>query len=801
VIYVPETLRTNSSDATAFDGTSSQVESMPPGPLRMAHQLLRGRYIWAVLLGICGAGLGAWGGYRAAGVTFRSRAAIRVLPTVPRVKVVDEEKGFLPMFEAYVQAQANLVVSERVRNAAMSDPAWVAVGRGASDQATLDFIKMTHVTHEGGFIFIDMIDRDPNAARIAAKAVTSAYAKIHSETDSKMDEDRMDKLEQLVNRQRAEYNSAEARVKEAIKLPGGGDDLAARIQSKTQELSRYDTDVNNLRLLLAVADSTTQPVDGATTQPRPVTIEDIARADPAMARLLNQRETLRDNLRHYRASGAGPNLPTINRAETELADLDTQIDALAKRVRDAIASSNIPNGRAQYIMRTRLQYEDLKKIANEVRQELAELSRVESELKTRRAEADNMKEAWDSTKLRIEQLKVERQISDRVAIVSDGERALEPYQDDRIRFAAGGGIGGGLLGLGMVLGIGLLDRRIRFADDAASRFGSIPLLGILPELPNQSEDPDQAALVSHCVHQIRGLLQIQGGAKNHHVFSVTSPVAGTGKTTLTHALGVSFAHANSRTLLIDCDIVGGGLSSRIDANIRRRLGRILRRNGRITPEQLNQALKLAISAKKPLGEMLMELGNINQADLAKALAMQQEEPMGLLDAIAGDDLRECIKETAIPGLSFLPLGRAGSEHVSQLSPAVVRSIIDQAKRRFDTILIDTGPIPGSLEAAVVAAAVDGVILAVSRGEQRPLAEQCIAHLNTLGARVVGIVFNRAAQKDIYASGTRYLSSTQVLLGSNRSPRAADVEGRIASSVVTAVATRAPNTKNASSSGR
>jgi succinoglycan biosynthesis transport protein ExoP len=282
------------------------------------------------------------------------------------------------------------------------------------------------------------------------------------------------------------------------------------------------------------------------------------------------------------------------------------------------------------------------------------------------------------------------------------------------------------------------------------------------------------------------------------VFSVTSPVAGTGKTTLTHALGVSFAHANSRTLLIDCDIVGGGLSARIDANIRRRLGRILRRDGHITPEQLNQALKLAIGAKRPLGEMLMELGNINQADLAKALAIQQEEPMGLLDAIAGDDLRECIKETSIPGLSFLPLGRACHDHVSQLSPAVIRNIIDQAKRRFDTILIDTGPIPGSLEAAVVAAAVDGVILAVSRGEQRPLAEQCITHLNTLGARVVGIVFNRAAQKDIYASGTRYLSSTQALLGSNRSQRTSGVEGRTPSSVVTAVATRAPNTKNGTS---
>jgi hypothetical protein len=458
VIYVPESSRgTSVSDAGAFDNAASSpsTEAMPPGPVRIIHQLLRGRYSLAIFFCICGIALGAWGGLRAAGVTFRSRAAIRVLPTVPRVKVVDEEKGFMPMFEAYVQAQANLVSSERVRNAAMSDPSWVAVGRGASDQATLDFIKMTHVTHEGGFIFIDMIDRDPNAARIAAKAMTSAYWKIHIETESKIDEERMDKLDQLLNRQRSEYNSAEARVKELTNSPGT-EELSARIQSKTQELSRYDTDVNNLRLLLAVADSTTQPVDLPTTKPKPIAIEDIARADPAMARLLNQREAVRDTLRHYRASGAGTNLPAVNRAETELADIDTQIDALAKRFRDILAASNAPNARAQYIMRTRIQYEDLKKIANEVSQELTDLSRRESELKARRAEADAVKDGLDSTKLRIEQLKVERQISDRIAIASDGERALEPYQDDRLRFAAGGGIGGGLLGLGMVLGIGLM---------------------------------------------------------------------------------------------------------------------------------------------------------------------------------------------------------------------------------------------------------------------------------------------------------------------------------------------------------
>ena len=41
------------------------------------------------------------------------------------------------------------------------------------------------------------------------------------------------------------------------------------------------------------------------------------------------------------------------------------------------------------------------------------------------------------------------------------------------------------------------------------------------------------------------------------------------------------------------------------------------------------------------------------------------------------------------------------------------------------ILVDTGPILGSIEASLVCAAADGVVLAVSRGQSRPLVEKSL----------------------------------------------------------------------------
>ena len=92
------------------------------------------------------------------------------------------------------------------------------------------------------------------------------------------------------------------------------------------------------------------------------------------------------------------------------------------------------------------------------------------------------------------------------------------------------------------------------------------LLGILPDLPDRLSDPEQAAIAAHCVHQIRTMLQINGGTEERRVFAVTSASPGDGKTSLTLALGLSYAACGTRTLLIDCDLVGAGLTARMNVS-------------------------------------------------------------------------------------------------------------------------------------------------------------------------------------------------------------------------------------------
>jgi Mrp family chromosome partitioning ATPase len=217
----------------------------------------------------------------------------------------------------------------------------------------------------------------------------------------------------------------------------------------------------------------------------------------------------------------------------------------------------------------------------------------------------------------------------------------------------------------------------------------LPLLGVLPVLPARVTDPDQAADAAQCVHQIRVMLQgmVNGGP---HAFLVSSSSAQEGKTSLCVALGLSFAASGARTLLVDADFVGRGLT------------RGLRADG--LPGFLEA----------------LETGRLSV----------QERPNRL---------------------SVLTAGNAEQADVCKVSATGVRRVLAQARVHFDVVLVDSGPILGSVEAAVVAREVDGVVFTIARGQASNRVERSLRHLETIGANVMGAVFNRAEVNDVYRS--------------------------------------------------
>ena len=63
------------------------------------------------------------------------------------------------------------------------------------------------------------------------------------------------------------------------------------------------------------------------------------------------------------------------------------------------------------------------------------------------------------------------------------------------------------------------------------------------------------------------------------------------------------------------------------------------------------------------------------------------------------------------------------------------NLVAQRKPDYLAMVIDTGPLLGSIEAPLVCSAADRVVLTISRGQQRPLVERSVSHLAAIGARL------------------------------------------------------------------
>jgi capsular exopolysaccharide synthesis family protein len=114
---------------------------------------------------------------------------------------------------------------------------------------------------------------------------------------------------------------------------------------------------------------------------------------------------------------------------------------------------------------------------------------------------------------------------------------------------------------------------------------------------------------------------------------------------------------------------------------------------------------------------------------------------GLNDVLAAADDRALPVHHVSPHLSLLTAGRASADPMAGLVSDRVRDLIDDARARFDWVIIDTPPIGLLSDANLLSAMADGAILVVRAGATPyELVQRAI---QTIGReRVLGVVLNR-----------------------------------------------------------
>lgn len=672
------------------------------GAWQIAQRALRGRYRSAVYLGLIGAATGAVLGWLVARPVYQSEGIIRVASALPHVMQETDQNKPLPMFDAYLQAQQAMIGSPRLGRLAMQEPVW----RGARPSDSPDTLEgflaglKVELKSRSDCLRVSFIHEDPRTAAAGVNAVIEAYQQHYKAREDEQQQHRLSVLEQ--RREDVTRKLLDARMR--MEQLGHADSDPLYLMN-LQQVARLDASLSEVRSRLDLVRqqaSTGRPDPGVNANSR-MTADAIGMVDPVMRRYLDEQEQKEEQI-DQASQRLGESHPFLIQLKQSLTRIQSRLNDYVEAYRAFRFSNGQLSPVQQPLGAAGLVHKSLEElIADETRlvaaqeqakAQMAAFAEKRAQLEWLRMDAERFGAELTAVSQRMDALRSEGSGASRLSVISDGQIPLSPRLDRRLKASAAGGVAGAASPIALLLLHGLLLFRYRSCRDAAQDWaGAAPLFMVVPSVSERRGGLGchlaEPMLAARSVHHLRVQLQsASSGARRSRVFLVTSSTEGEGKTSLSLALGFSFAAAGARVLLIDADFIARGLTH--------------------------------------------QCAGTGFPGLAE----------GLRDGAALSHVRKMRM-----GLSVLTAGQAHEADAYRLSAQALRRLLDEAREQFDTILIDSGPLLGSLEPSIIAREVDEVIFALSCGQRPATVQRSLQQLGTLGANVTALVYTHAMPQE------------------------------------------------------
>ncbi len=162
-----------------------------------------------------------------------------------------------------------------------------------------------------------------------------------------------------------------------------------------------------------------------------------------------------------------------------------------------------------------------------------------------------------------------------------------------------------------------------------------------------------------------------------------------------------------------------------------------------TTTAINLAVNMARSGKKAI---------VIDADLRKPVFHKQLSGVnqkGLANYISGTaELNDIIDKTSVDNLYFISCGPKPPNPTELLDSERFSGLLEELKKIFDIVIIDTPPLGSVIDCAIIASHTDTTLLVIKPGSApyykvQKLKEQ----LEKVNARILGVVLNKVAKRD------------------------------------------------------
>ena len=258
-----------------------------------------------------------------------------------------------------------------------------------------------------------------------------------------------------------------------------------------------------------------------------------------------------------------------------------------------------------------------------------------------------------------------------------------------------------IIGAGLAFGVDSLDRSVRTPERLFRALGDVPLLGMIPSVPEMRSaryagiisSTEPSSLATEAYRSVRTSIQFLSLEQNISTLQIASPQSGDGKTTLVANLAVVLAAAGTKVVVID--------------------------------------------------------GDLRRPRIAAAFNLPQSP--GLSDLLAGQgDLHTTARAVDVsPNIHVLTSGTPPQLPSEMLSSARFAALVAECAQLSDLVLIDSPPLLAVTDGEVIARFADATLVVAAAGQtsERHI-RQSLDAVHGVGRQVLGFVINDVDRHDL-----------------------------------------------------